>query len=98
MGPAIAVLGGILGVAIVILIVLFWKRALDIVLGGGMIDLQQPGARGAVGARMAEILRNPITGYGFDNEGHGRRLLYERQQKSVGGQRPAVRPNRNGRA
>ena len=69
MGPAIAVLAGILGVAIVIALVLFWQRAHNIVLGGGMEAYSDEGRKQQWALAWPKILRNPITGYGLDSEG-----------------------------
>ena len=69
MGPAIAVLAEIMGVAIVIALVLFWRRAHNIVLGGGMEAYSDQGRREQWALAWPKILRNPITGYGFGTEG-----------------------------
>ena len=69
LGPAIAVVAGIIGVATVIGLVLFWKRAHNIVIGGGMEAYSDEGRKQQWALAWPKILRNPITGYGLNTEG-----------------------------
>ena len=70
LGPAFVGLAGFLGFAFVIFLIIFWKRAHNIVLGGGMEAYSDQGRSTEWAMGWPKILANPITGHGFL---HGRR-------------------------
>jgi O-antigen ligase len=70
LAPAIVGLTGVVSFAVVIGLVIFWKRAHNMVLGGGDAAASNNGRYEQWVAGIPFIKSNPITGHGFVNGGY----------------------------
>jgi O-antigen ligase len=69
LAPAIVGLTGLISFTVVIGLILVWKRAHNMVLGGGEADASNNGRYEQWVAGIPFIKSNPITGHGFVNGG-----------------------------
>ena len=66
LAPATAVVAAVMSFAVVILLILFWTRAHNMVLGGGMEAYSDQGRYDEWNLALPKIIQNPVTGHGFD--------------------------------